>query len=404
MKIGIAGPIDLSALRHWCPLPPELPRPYSFPLIGPLAARLRERGFSVAVFCGSTEARQARRLAGDGVEIFIAPRRARWAAYDFYAVERRGLVQGMKAAGCDLVHAHWCYEFGAAALDSGLPSLITCHDSPNEVYHYMRWTRAYLFWWFRCFLGRQVVRRAHDLSAVSPYVEQNIRSIAGDRPQVAVIPNGVAETLFTLGRERLGRGEPAGNFTFVSVLEGFSQIKNATTALRAFAEFRRKFPAAKLRMFGGDYQAGGKAEQWARSHRCADGVSFEGHQPHGKLHPTLLASAHILLHPSRTESHPLAVIEAQALGIPVIGGKNSGGVPFTLAEGRAGFLADVESPGDLSRVMEKAAGDAGARKTLAHRAWDYAKDHFNENTMVENYLNSYQSILAKTHTLKGLFP
>ncbi len=394
MKIGIAGPLDLSALARWCPQPAGLPRPYSFPLIGPLAARLRERGVSIAVFCGSPEARQTHHLAGDGVEIFITPRRIRRAAYDFYRRERRGLVEAIRAARCDLVHAHWCYEFGAAALDSATTCLITCHDSPNEVYHYMRWTRAYPFWWLRCFLGRRVLRRADYISVVSPYVGRNVRSLTPKGPQLRVIPNGVGENLFALGRARLARGEPTSAFTFACVLEGFSRIKNATTALQAFARFRQNLPEARLRMFGGDYEAGGKAEKWAHRHRCARGVSFEGHQPHEKLHPTLLASAHVLLHPSRTESHPLAVIEAQALGIPVIGGKNSGGVPFTLAEGRAGFLADVESPPALSLVMAKVAADAAERKKLAHQAWEHAQAHFSENSMVENYLDYYRSILA----------
>ena len=395
MKIGIAGPIDLSALRRWCSPPPDLPRPYSFPLIGPLAGQLRSRGFSIVVFCGSPAARQTRHWAGDGVEIYVTPRRSRRAAYDFYRLERKGLADAMKAARCDILHAHWCYEFAAAALDSGIPSLITCHDSPNEVYHYMRWSRAYPFWWFRCLLGRRVVRQARFLSAVSPHVEKNVLSLRRDRPVLRVIPNGIGANLFLLGKERLAQGEPAGALTFASVLEGFSRIKNAPTALRAFAEFRQRHPEARWRMFGGDFEAGGKAEQWARRHGCAAGVSFEGHLPQERLHRTLHHSIHILLHPSRTESHPLAVIEAQALGIPVIGGARSGGVPFTLAEGGAGFLADVESPESLSLVMQKVAADSEGRKAMARKAWDFAWNHFGEDKMVENYLSFYRAILAQ---------
>ena len=51
----------------------------------------------------------------------------------------------------------------------------------------------------------------------------------------------------------------------------------------------------------------------------------------------------------------MAVIEAQAMGIPVIGGDSSGGVPFTLAHGEAGFLADIRSAQSLCLVMEKVA-------------------------------------------------
>lgn len=395
MKIGIAGPIHLSALNQWCPLPADLPPPYSFPLIGPLAARLRTRGFPIVVFCGSPEAKETRHIVGDGVEIYITPRRRRWAAYDFYSTERRDLMRAMQSSPCDILHAHWCYEFGAAALDSRTVSLITCHDSPNEVYHYMRWTKAYPFWWFRCLLGRKVLRQAEYISAVSPYVEMNVRSIAGQRSRLRVIPNGVSESLFSLGKERLAHGEPLGNLTFASVLEGFSRIKNPTTALLAFANFRQKHPMARFRMFGGDYEPGGKAEKWAQANNCAEGVSFEGHTPQKILHPLLHSSVHILLHPSRTESHPLAVIEAQAMGIPVIGGDCSGGVPFTLAHGEAGFLADIRSAQSLSLVMQKVASDPEKRKLLAQKAWDFAHKNFSEDKMVEGYLGFYQAILAE---------
>jgi len=371
-------------------------------MIGPLAARLRTQGFPIVVFCGSTETSETLRINGDGVEIFITPRRKRRAAYDFYRAERAALAHAMRTARCDIVHAHWCYEFGAAALDSGSPCLITCHDSPNEVYHYMRWTKAYPFWWFRCLLGRRVLRRAIHISAVSPYVEKNICTIVKTRPLLHVIPNGVGKDLFRMGKARLEQGEPMGALTFGCVLEGFSKIKNATTALQAFTNFRKKHPEARLRMFGGDYEPGGKAEQWARAHHCAAGVSFEGHVPQERLHPLLHASVHILLHPSRTESHPLAVIEAQALAIPVIGGDRSGGVPYTLDNGRAGFLADIRSAEALSQVMQKAASNTDLRNSLAHRAWEFAQNNFEEDKMVESYLDFYRTILAEQNGGIGL--
>jgi|LauGreSuBDMM15SN_2_FD.fasta_scaffold679037_1 glycosyltransferase involved in cell wall biosynthesis len=117
--------------------------------------------------------------------------------------------------------------------------------------------------------------------------------------------------------------------------------------------------------------------------------------PQNKLHPLLHSSVHILLHPSRTESHPLAVIEAQAMGIPVIGGESSGGVPFTLAHGQAGFLADIRCAQSLSLVMQNVASDPEKRKSLAQKAWDFAHNNFSEDKMVESYLEFYETILAE---------
>ena len=83
------------------------------------------------------------------------------------------------------------------------------------------------------------------------------------------------------------------------------------------------------------------------------------------------------------------------MGIPVIGGDCSGGVPFTLAHGEAGFLADIRSAQSLSLVMQKVASDPEKRKLLAQKAWDFAHKNFSEDKMVECYLEFYEAILAE---------
>jgi len=57
--------------------------------------------------------------------------------------------------------------------------------------------------------------------------------------------------------------------------------------------------------------------------------------PHGDLLIKLAENIDVLVHPSLEEAHCMAVIEAMAMGMPVIGGRSSGGIPWTLAEGEA---------------------------------------------------------------------
>ena len=225
MHIGIAGPSSWNALKPWLPVGKDLPAIFSFPLIGHLAAALRKRGHAITVFTTST-------TLSTPVEI--------------------------------------------------------AHDNPNEEHYFTRWTRAYPYWWFRCFFGRQTVRRSPFLTAVSPYVANNLRRIAGVAARIRVIPNGVAPELFSRGQERLAVLPRTDKMTLTSVLEGFGARKNARTALRAFAKFLERHPRSRYVMFGGDYQEGGPAHVWARGQGLDAGVEFRGHTPQEILHPFLL--------------------------------------------------------------------------------------------------------------------
>ena len=394
MKIGIAGPVSLEPLKSWLPKDFTLPSVYSFPLIGRLAAGLLTRGHEVTIFAGSEALQETLSLSHGPLSLKITPRRARWAAYDFYAKEVRFLTDAMRASHCDIIHAHWCYEFAAAALDSGLPTLVTAHDNPNEEHLFTRWTRAYPFWFMRCFLGRQILCRASYITAVSPYVKDNIHKITRRHTHVRVIPNGIQQALFAGGRSRLDALPiKRSNFTVASVLEGFGKRKNARAALKGFSLFRSQFPQSLYVLFGGDYQQEGPAHNWARDNGLDAGVLFRGRQSQDVFHPFLLDQVDVLLHPSLLESHPMAIIEAMALGIPVVGGIDSGGVPFTLNHGEAGLLVDVRSPEAIAKALIKVYQDPHTARSFAKKAWIFAKENFTEEIMVDRYLMAYEEVL-----------
>lgn len=394
MNIGIAGPSSWTALLPWIPSRSTLPPIFNFPLIGRLAAALRQAGHAVTVFTTSTTLTSPMEISGDGLKVLIAPMRPKHSAYDFYRKERALLKRSMRSSGCDILHAHWCYEFAASALDSGRPTLVTAHDNPNEEHRYTRWTRAYPYWWLRCFFGRQTVRRAPFLTAVSPYVQNNLRRISGPDALVRVIPNGVAPELFRRGQDRLTMPACPDSFTITSVLEGFGKRKNAKAALMAFAKFRLRYPQSRYIMFGGDYQEGGPAHVWARQQGLDAGVDFRGHTSQAVFHPFLAEQTDVLLHPALLESHPLAITEAMALGVPVLGGRASGGVPWTLDEGRAGALTDVQDPVQIADALEDLASHPEKRAHLARAGWEHAHHFFREESMVNAYLRAYNLVLS----------
>jgi glycosyltransferase involved in cell wall biosynthesis len=235
------------------------------------------------------------------------------------------------------------------------------------------------------------LRKAKCLTAVSPYVAQALRRFVKPEREIIVIPNGATPDVFALyyARRPLRQQRP---FRFASVLNGWSPRKNGARLVEAFGMLRKEFgERVELSMFGDGHESGGPAEIWSRSQRLVDGVNFVGSQPYQTLMTRLAESADVLVHPSHEEAHCMAVTEAMAMAIPVIGGRNSGGIPWALNYGKAGLLVDVESASSMALGMHTLLEDDGLRSTLSQSAHQMALDQYR----LEDAAARYENVLTK---------
>lgn len=397
MKLGFAGPVSLKLLAGHVQNGEAIPEGYKFPPMTTLIEEYLRRGHQVSVFTLDQSTEHPRTFEGDQLTIHVGRYRprARHRATDFFAVERADLVKAMREDPCDLVHAHWTYEFALAAIASKRPYVVTAHDAPLHILRMYR--DAYRF--LRTLMAVRVSRRARFMTAVSPYVACHFEKALGHRGEVTVIPNGLPEKLFALGegQDKRGDGETP---TFVTVLTGWGRLKNGRAALEAFGKVRTALPKARLVMFGPGYGTGEEAEAWARQEGLVEGVDFVGAIPHPELMRWLSLEADVLVHPALAESFSVSVSEAMALGLPVIGGSHSGGVPFTLDYGEAGMLADVRSVEDISRCMLRLVDDPDIRLTFGEAAKRSARQRFHVEQVVEAYEEMFQKVLT-TFGAKG---
>lgn len=325
----------------------------------------------------------------------MVPQRSRRAAYDFYAAERSTLADAMRNSGCDILHAHWTYEFAAAALDAKLNCLITAHDAPQAILRYFVTTRYFPFWFARFLLGFTVVRRAKALTAVSPYCADSVRRFISPRAEMTVVPNGIESNILARGRDRLNRSRGIGKSPRVfMVMEGFQKRKNPKPALYAFAAIRNRFPSAELHIAGTGYGPGEEAERWASSAGLRGGVVFRGKLPHAELVSLLGDEADLLIHPALEESFGMAPLEAMALGIPVIGSRTAGGVPYVLDYGKAGVLADTRIAHEIASAAVMLLSNDDFCRGIADAGWARADKEFAFNTMVDRYEACYEAALA----------
>ncbi len=387
--IGLSGPLSLQMLTsHLNPSACPIPAGAGGSGLPLLIHELLKRDYQCAVFTLDQSITEPVTLCGTRIKIHVSPSRKTHRARDFFAVERKYLLRSMEAEKVDLINAHWTYEYALATLDSGRPCLVTVRDAPFQILRYNFSPYRIM----RTLMALNVIKRAQKLVAVSEYIQKHLRRNFGVKSSIPVIPNGLSAKLFAYYRPRPTLSEK--KVIFASVANGWGRLKNVKTLLKAFSLVQKQMKQAELWMFGDDYGRHEPAEQWALHNRADQGVRFMGHMDHLGLLDRLSSEVDILVHPSLEESFSNAVIEAMALGIPVIGGRNSGAVPDTLGHGEAGILADVHAAGPLAMSMLELAANVVKRKQLSESGRAYALSHYRIEQVADQYELVYQRILS----------
>jgi len=399
MKIGIAGPIGTESIAGFVAEDPaRLPHGYGgAPLVSTLIGELLARGHTVAAFTTSSDlpiSPYAEVVAqGDRFRIHYCPVRPQafrpkfgkpGRAVDGFRIERDALRQAMLSEGLDLIHAHWAYEFALAAIASGLPHVITCHDVPRAVLRYM--PNGYRL--VRYFMARRVMATACTLTAVSPYLRD---AIAGStRVPITVIPNPLPPEVMKHAPSR--RMVDPLRPRLAMVLNGWGPLKNPQPALIAFSLLRRRLPDAELSLFGIDFEPGGRAQRWADARGVAAGVTFIGNLPYSQLLQAL-SQEDALVHPSLEETFGMSVAEAMALGVPVIGGSRSGAVPWVIGGG--GLLADVTSPQAICEAMLGLLVEPAVYARCRETALERSRKIFSAEIVVNQYEQIYRDVVGR---------
>ena len=399
LHIGIAGPVASVDVAHLLDDPASpLPRGYAgAPLLGTLIGELLRRGHRVSAFTLSSDLPldpQATVVArGPGFELHCCPMRPRaWPLnghrpgriVDLYAFERHGLERAIAQAQPDLVHAHWSYEFAWAALRSGLPHVVTCHDSPFVIARFQRDFRHGAYRWLRAGMAWHVLRRARHVTTVSPYMVGQVQPLC--RVRVSVVPNPIAQQAFA--RPRVAQ---PGRQRVLMVANGWDVRKNGQAALRAFALLAKRQPGVELRVFGHDHGEGETAQNWWRQSGLSGNVSFVGVVPHEQLLDEM-TTADVFMHTALEESFGAVLAEALATGVPVVAGAASGAVPWVV--GGAGWLVDVMRPDDIARALHDLLIDVDESDRLGRIGRQRVRDLFSAEAVTTAYEREYASALA----------
>ncbi|MFD1946460.1 glycosyltransferase family 4 protein [Nocardioides aestuarii] len=350
-----------------------------------LARALIDRGHHVTLLTCSPAVTELNWWRSDAMDVGIVPwrARARDRALTGFATEIRYLRKAALESRVDVLHAHWTYEYALAALGTQTPTVVTIHDAPWAVLRHHR--DAYRV--IRLLMALRVRLRSPRLTAVSPYVGNQWQRSMGGSGRITVVPN-IAHGY---------TGEPVGRVTGRILTVGNSDpLKNVADALKAFQLARRSAPELTMRLVGPGLEADGALARSISASRGVAGIEFLGSLTHDAL-MTEMASAQLLLHPSLEEAQCMVLNEALASGLTIIAGEESGGVPWSLANGAAGMLVDVTSPIDMADAILHLTRAPQARQALRMEGLKLAADRYSASAVASAYITVYEEILGLQH-------
>jgi len=108
-----------------------------------------------------------------------------------------------------------------------------------------------------------------------------------------------------------------------------------------------------------------------------------------------LAALDVLVQPSRADNLPLAILEAMAAGLPVVGTR-VGGIPELVLDGETGVLVEPERPEALAAALDSLAESAERRDELGRRGQERVREHFSADGIAARTVALYEELCGSS--------
>jgi glycosyltransferase involved in cell wall biosynthesis len=277
--------------------------------------------------------------------------------------------------GANLVHAHLPSAGILARLSTTTPIVYTEHNIAGSYRLPTRLLNRFTYW------------RNREVIAVSAPVAESLASYPGPEPKV--IPNGITvEPSPEVGAVRAELGIGAQTPLLVHV-GNIRPHKGHSNLIQATALLARTVPDAQVVSIGAEKNDGDleRVRNEARAAGAERNMRFLGRRDDARLY---LQAADVVVNPSDYEGLPVALLEALALGRPVVA-TDVGGVSQIVRHEDTGLLVPSGDPAALASALERALttdggwGERGRRLVLEHHGMA---------SMVTSYEGVYRSVLG----------
>jgi glycosyltransferase involved in cell wall biosynthesis len=279
----------------------------------------------------------------------------------------------------DVVHAQASHAFGLAALatlGTRARLVVTRHlaRAPRSNAG-TRWKYA----------------RADAVIAVSRAAADALETSGVVRVRIDIVPGGVEarRTIAPAPRALLESLGVAADAPLVIAVGALVPQKDPLSFVRAVAEVRRAMPAVQA-LWLGDGELRRDVEREIATLGLEHTVHLAGFRDDVDA---LMCAGSVFVLSSRFEGLPLVVIDAFALGVPVVATAGSG-VPELVTDGVTGLLSPVGDVAALAESMRRVLADPALAAQLRRGALLRAPEYSIERT-AERTLTVYERVLAR---------
>ena len=300
-------------------------------------------------------------------------------------------VQQIKALNPALIHAHFGPD-GVIALplarDLRVPLIVTFHGFDATVKDSYARRSSYRYW---VYLGRKdmLKHEAQLFIAVSKYIKAKLLEQGFPQNKIVVHYIGVDTEIFqpdpTVLREPI--------VLFVGRLV---DKKGCQYLIRAMAQVQAAMPDVELVIIGDGPLKRDLEKLSAKSLRR---YRFLGAQPHHIVRSwmnraLLLGAPSVTASSGDSEGAPIVILEAQAMGLPVISSIHSG-IPELVTHNETGFLVAERDWEELARYITYLLGDKTLWQQFSQRSQEQVRALFNLQKQTSALEEIYKQVLAE---------
>lgn len=335
---------------------------------------LKKRGAKVIVLC-QPDSILASKISEEGIEV----RKCRMKKnYDVFAV--KNILSLIKTEKVDIINTHSGRDSFLAGIAGRLSSIkpVIVRTRHLALPITSKLTYSLL---------------PHKIVTTSEYVRQYLISQNIPQKKIIAVPTGVDMRIFNVGtaknilRKELNIGDDADIIGTIAILR-FK--KGHHVFLKAAPEILKMFPKTII-VFAGDGPQEENIRNKIKELKLTNNVFLLGLR-HDI--PNILKSLDIFVLPTLQESLPQSVMQAMAMGKPVIATR-VGGVPEVVEDGVSGILVESENPNALSDGIISLLKNKERMKKMGDAGRKIVEGKYSVEAMVERMYNFYESLIRE---------
>lgn len=293
------------------------------------------------------------------------------------------LKEALKRDRINLIHAH---GFKATILgliagkQIGVPIIVTGH----------LWTRENRRLKCYAWLEARFMKLADRVIAVSESVKLDMIEMGLRQSRIIVVHNGISLNEYsptTSGHELRHRLGLDSHTKLIGTLARIVHSKGIKYLIDAGFKVIKNDPKIEM-LIAGDGQMAKEMIDYVRSVGLASKIHFVGFQPESF---ELLKILDVFVLPSLAEGLPMTILEAMAVGTPVIA-TSVGGTPEIILHLENGVLVKPRDSLGLGTAIEMILNNTKLTKKIVTNAKVTVEKYFSTPTMANKYISIYKNV------------